>query len=137
MRILIVSITPGSAVDRLAMMIKKYNEHLFIDVLPFHPKRYSQDDLKTFEYFAKRADLIDFQYWKNAVVLLEKFPELRDKPKILTHHNPYDLEKRNWEEFNAVVVKNRTQQVRLPESVYIPHAVDLAFFSFNRDYDPD
>jgi len=138
MRILIVSITPGSAVDILAEMIQKHNEHLLIDILPFHPKRYSVEDLKLFEEMAKRADLIDFEYWKSALVLLDKFPWLREKPKILTHHNPYDLDKEDWFRlFNAVVVKNKTQQVRLPGSIHIPHAVDLDLFEFNDDYDPE
>lgn len=134
MRILIVSITPNSAVDRLALQVQKYNEHLFIDVMPFHPKRYSQDDLKIFEEKARDADLIDFEYWKNALVLLEKFPWLKDKLKILTHHNPYDLHQNDWRQFNAVIVKNKTQMKELPNTSLIPHSVDLNFFKFNQDY---
>ena len=134
-KILIVSIVPGSAVDILSEMIKKYNEHLFIDILPFHPKRFNQDDLKLFEEKAKWADLIDFQYWKSAVVLLEKFSWLKDKPKVLTHHNPYDLDKISPDLFQRVIVKNKTQQEDLPGSVYIPHSVDLDLFTFNDEYD--
>jgi len=141
MRVLTITITPGSAVDRLAEMVKKYNEHLFIDILPFHPKRFSEDDLRVFEEKAEQADIIDFQYWKSAVVLLERFPSLRDKRKILTHHNPYNLHERNWEEFNAVVASNKSIEKELktiPECkdnvYYIPHAVDLDFFEFNHNY---
>jgi glycosyltransferase involved in cell wall biosynthesis/GT2 family glycosyltransferase len=132
-RILIITITPNSAVDRLAEMVKKHNEHLDIDIFPFHPKRYSESDLKIIEEKLKWADLIDFEYWKAYPVLVEKFPWIASKKKILTHHNPYDLDKLDPTLFNSVVVKNKTQQNELLESVYIPHAVDLDFFQFNKE----
>jgi len=134
MRTLIVVDKIKSAIWRLSEMIQRYNEHLFIDILPFHPKRYSQDDLRLFEEKAKDADLIHFMYWKNALILLKRFPSLRDKPKILTHHNPYDLHQDNWKDFNAVVVHNKTQLKELPGSFMIPHAVDLNFFKYNSNY---
>jgi len=134
MKILTVSITPGCAVDRLAEMVQKHNEHLDIEIMPFHPKRYSQEDLKLFEEKAKKVDLIDFQYWKNAVVLLEKFPWLKDKKKILTHHNPYNLHEQSWDMFDEIVVKNEEQKQELPNAKLIRHGVDMDFFEFNNKY---
>lgn len=107
MKILIVVDKIDSAICRLSEMIKKYNEHLFIDILPFHPKRYSQDDLKIFDEKSKKADLIHFMYWKSALKILENFPSIKSKPKVLTHHNPYDLHQNDWADFNAVVVHNK------------------------------
>ena len=136
-KILIVTIVPGSAVDRLAEMVKKHNEHLDIEIFPFHAKRHSKLDLEMFGQRAMDADLINWEYWRNAEVLFEKFPWLKKKKNILTHHNPYDLHKIDTKLFDAVVVKNKTQQEELPGSIYIPHAVDLDFFPFNEDYCPD
>ena len=134
MRILTIVDKEGSAICRLAEMVQKNNEHLDIEVLPFHPKRYSQGDLDLFEEKAKEADLIDFQYWKNAMVLLEKFPWVKSKPIILTHHNPYNLHEHTWEEFDKVIVKNEYQLNELPEARLIRHGVDMDFLEYNEDY---
>lgn len=134
MYVLIVVDKHNSAIDRLSQMIKKNLEHLFIDILPVHPKRYTAEDLRIFERKAKEADLIHFQYWKTAVMLLNKFEWLKDKSKILTHHNPYNLQEYNWEEFNKIIVKNETQQKELSGSILIRHCVDLDFFEFNDNY---
>ena len=116
-KILTIVDKENSAIDRLAQMIKKNNEHLDIEILPFHPKRYSKEDLKIFEEKAKGVDLIDAQYWKSMMVLVDRFPWLEDKKKILTHHNPYDLDKVDSRLFNKVIVKNKTQQKQLTGSV--------------------
>lgn len=136
-KILTIVDKENSAIDRLAQMIKKNNEHLDIEILPFHPKRYSKEDLKIFEEKAKGVDLIDAQYWKSMMVLVDRFPWLEDKKKILTHHNPYDLDKVDSRLFNKVIVKNKTQQKELTGSVYIPHAVDMDLLEWNEDYDTE
>ena len=99
-KVLIVVDKSGSAIDRLAQSVKKHNRHLFIDILPFHPKKYSKADLELFEKMAIDADVINFEYWKSAMVLIENFPWLRSKKKILAHHNPYDLHRTDWGDFN-------------------------------------
>lgn len=133
-KILIVTIVEGSAVDRLAEMVQKHNEHFDIEVFPFHAKRHSKNDLIEFEEKAKDADLIDFEYWRGAEVLLKQFPWLRNKKTILTHHNPYDLHKIDIELFDAVVVKNESQQRELSESILIRHSVDMNFFKYFDKY---
>lgn len=139
MKILIVTVLPFtySSIERMAEMIVKYNEHLTIEIFPFHGKRYSPEDLKAFENFAKDFDLIDFEYWRGAEVLLREFPWLKDKKKILAHHNPYDLFNIDTKLFDAVVVKNKSQEEELHGSVCIPHAVDLDVFEFNENYTED
>jgi len=133
MKILIVTITPNCSVDRLAEMVRSHNEHLDIEVFPFHAKRHSKEDLLDFERRAKDADLIDFEYWRGADVLIKEFPWLKDKKKILTHHNPYDLDKIDPALFDKVIVKNKTQRSELPGSIYIPHAVPFDWYKFNSD----
>ena len=134
MRILIVVDTMQSAITKLAKMVQKYNEHLLIDIFPFHPKKYTEEDLKKYKELAEKADLIDFEYFKNALILIEKFPCFKDKKKILTHHNPYNLLEDKWEDFDVLVAKNKTQQKVLRDAVYIPHAVDLDFHEYSSDY---
>lgn len=145
MKVLIVSITPKSAVDRLSEKIKKYNPHIDITILPFHPKRFSKRDLATFKHYADKVDLIHFQYYKSAIKLLEIFPELKDKATILTLHNPYAYEdywKKNlnsnikYSDFTNIVVKNETQQKEVPNSILIRHGIDLNEFKFNENYCP-
>lgn len=136
-----VTITPGSAVDRLAEMIAKHNDHHQIQILPFHPKRYSQVDLQNAEYWLKWADLIDFGYWRCAVVLSEKFPWIKEKPIVLTHHNPYDIFEHDWNKLGVKVniVNNETQlnefKTKYKNVQLARLCVDLDFHTFNEDYD--
>src|SRR6185295_14981860 len=93
-KILIVTVLKGSAIDKLAEMIKRYNPHYDIKIFPFHGKRFDSKDLKDFEVVVGWADLIDFEYWKSFEVLYTNYPQLlQNKKKIVTHHNPYDLQK--------------------------------------------
>ena len=134
MKILIVVDKQDSAIDRLSQLIKKNLDYLSIRVLSVHPKRYSEESLRIFEREAKQADLIHFQYWKTAMMLMGKFEWLKEKPSLLTHHNPYNLHEHDWKEFTSVVVKNETQQKELNDSILVKHCVDLDFFEFNVDY---
>ncbi len=76
-------------------------------------------------------------------MLLGGFPFLKDKKKILTHHNPYDCEIEDWwDKYDEVVVKNQTQQKTMQikfnkTPVLIPHSIDLEKFKFQREYPED
>jgi len=127
-----------SAIDRLANMVQDHNKHLDIKIVPVHPKRPSQDQLNIFAEEIKDADLWDVHYWKTGKILMERFPELtRKKKKLLVHHNPYDLDKEDWKEYDKIAVKNRTQQNRFPNLAYTRLAVDLNFFQYKKDYCTD
>lgn len=135
MNILIVVDKKPSAISVLAESVKKYNPHFDIRVVAVHPKRASLDALVEAQELMRWADLINVEYWKSGKVLKTSFPgEFKLRPKILTHHNPYDLRKEDWKEYDAVVVKNKTQQAVLPMAYHIPHGIDLDFFKFNEDY---
>ena len=134
MRILSIVDKKGSAIDRLAELNKKYNPNLIVNVVAVHPKRPSPTELSTYEQFAKEADVLDFQYWRTALMLLEKYPEYKDKPKCLAHHNPYDLKRDDWSDFELLIANNSELHQKLGRSIMIPNAVDLNYFSFNQEY---
>jgi glycosyltransferase involved in cell wall biosynthesis len=130
MRILITTVKPNSAIDRLSTAVVNNLPHLEIKMLPVHPKRPSGETLHEWQKLMNWADILDFQYWRSAQMLLAMFPEARDKPKILTHHNPYDLQKDKWESYDKLIVKNQNQQAILPRAMVIPHAINLRFFKY-------
>jgi len=111
-----------------------------VDIVAVHPKRPSNEQLDDFKAKAEKADIIDFQYWKSAEMLLSTFPFLKDKPKVLTHHNPYDVDREDWfKKYDKVIVKNQTQKKTMvkafrKEPLVIPHTTNLGFFEFQREY---
>lgn len=135
MRVLIVTDKENSAIWRLSIGVKKHNPHLHVDVIACHPKKPSLDQLQTFERLAKEADILDFQYFKTYILLRELYPELMNKPKILQHHNPYNLFEENWDEFNQVVVNNVSMAKALKKSILIGNTVDCDTFQFNREFE--
>lgn len=135
MRILTIVDKEHSAIDILSQDVKKYAPHHKIDIVAVHPKKPEMKDLITFEELAKDADILDFQYYKTALMLLEKYPQFKDKKKILTHHNPYSLLESDWSQFDKVVVMNDTQKQILPDAEMIRHSVDLNKFKWNFNYE--
>lgn len=134
MKIVVTVDKKNSAIDRLARDVQKNLPHLDIVICETHPKRPDPEQLDNFKREIADADIWDAQYWKSAKLLLDLFPnELRDKPKILAHHNPYNLLAEDWKEFNAVVVNNQSMQKDLKDSTLIHNAVDLSFFQFQRE----
>ena len=133
--VLIVVDKETSAIDILSRPIKKYNPHLDIAVLPVHPKKPDNGQLNRFKFFAKQADVIHYQYWKTAEMLREKYDWLKDKPSILSHYNPYDVDKQDWfKDYDVVTTCNTELQSKLPKSIMIPLCTDLKLFKFQRDY---
>lgn len=136
-KILIVTVKLNSAIDRLAYSVRDLNKHLDIKVLPVHPKR--PDNLEEYKKLAGWADVIDYEYWKSAEMLSAKFPEIK-KPSILSHYNPYDLQKSGWKNYDILVAPNKEIQKELKEFTkkeieYIPLAVDLNFWEWGEVYD--
>jgi len=134
MKIVISVDKKNSAIDRLAEDVKKNLPYLDIVICDTHPKRPDPEQLENFRKNIVDADVWDCQYWKSGKLLLDLFPnELKNKPKILQHHNPYNLKEGDWKEFNAVVVNNKSMQKELKGSNLIHNAVDLDFFKFKRE----
>jgi glycosyltransferase involved in cell wall biosynthesis len=137
-KVCIVVDKEGSAIDILSRPIKKYNPQLDIVVLPVHPKRPDKRQLDKFEFFGKQADVIHFQYWKTAEMLKTRYDWIDKKPLVLSHHNPYDVDKQNWQEgYDVVLVNNSTIGLKLPYAHLVPNCIDLSFWKFQKDYPED
>jgi len=124
-----------SAIYNIAQDIEKYNPHINIKILPVHPKKADMETQIEAQKLMMWADLIHVKYWKSGTVLRDTFPkEFASKPKILNHHNPYDLRKEKWEEYDTVLVSNTEQQTILPMAQVVRVGIDLEFFKFNPNY---
>ncbi len=126
----------GTAIDRLAQMVAKHNPHMDIRVHAVHPKRNDVETLHEAVNLMEWADVIDVHYWKSGEVLRTSFgKQFEEKPRVLFHFNPYDLDKANWSDFyDAVVVGNKAIHNEMPYAFFIPYSVDLGFFSFKDEY---
>lgn len=136
MRVLIIVDKNGSAIDRLAQLVAKHNEHFDVRVLPVHPKRNDADTLYELSNLIKWCDVIDVHYWKSGEVAATSFPDdFQKKPKVLFHFNPYDAERKEINaKYDAVVVGNEEIQTKIPYARLVPYAVDLSFWTFNDNY---
>lgn len=141
LRIVSVSDKNGTAIDRLCHGVEKYHDNLEYIVCDVHPKRPDPEQLACFEAAAKDADIIDYQYFRTADMLREKFPWLKEKKSILTHNNPYSIHERDWNDYDMVVANNLTMQADLSTITsadlhYIPLTIDHTFWQFNNDWKP-
>lgn len=130
----------GTAIHRLCVQqAKAYPWHTY-RIITVHPKRPNVQQLQAFEEGMKWADVLDFRYWKTAEMLQEMFAI--KKPSILTHYNPYDINKSRWERYKINVVVNETQkkEINVPAE-YIPLSLDIAYWNkpagqvFRKKYD--
>lgn len=131
MKITIIVDKVGTAIYRLAEAVKRHNPHLNIVLRDVHPKRPSSEQLRLALQDITDSDLVDVHYWRSGEVVE---PMMSNKKKILFHFNPYDLEKRTWDNYDEVVVGNEEMRSMLPKGRLIPYGVDLDFFAFNENY---
>jgi len=136
MKVLIICDKNNSAIDRLAQVIKKYTPHLDIKILPFHPKRPSADQVADVVEAWDSADIVHVSYWKSGEKFKEMFPEKwGEKRKILWHHNPYDIDKKDWQEdYKKIVVHNSTIHSMIPYARLIPQCIDIHYWKFNDNF---
>lgn len=132
----------GTALDRLAQGVAPYHTNLNYVVCDVHPKRPDPAQLERFEREAQDADIIDFQYFRSALMLLDKYPWLYKKKLILTHNNPYSIYEKDWKQFDLIVANNKTMLNDLKvltgrEIDYIPLTVDADFWTFKREWQPN
>lgn len=141
LKVVSVSDKVGTAIDRLCKGVAKYHPNLDYFVCDVHPKRHDQTQLDRFVELALDADIIDFQYFRTAQMLLERYEWLKDKKLILTHNNPYSIYESDWQGFE-LVANNQTMLDDLKkhtgrEVTHIPLTVDADFWKFNRDWTPN
>lgn len=129
----------NSAIWRLAKMLEPYHQNFQYVVVDCHPKRPSPQQLQRIEQECRTADVIDAQYYKTADMLRERYSWLRDIPTVLTHHNPYSIHERDWNDYQVVIANNKTihadlQKITSSRTEMIHNAVDPYFWKFNEDY---
>lgn len=129
MKVAIVVDKTGSAIDRLAKMTAKsanWHEYKIVDC---HPKRPSQQQLENFEQAYRWCDIIDFRYWKTAEMIRSQF-EIK-KPCLLTHYNPYDINRQDWSKYNINITVNAEQQstMKYPNQL-VPIPIDLDYWDY-------
>lgn len=132
----------GTALDRLARGAIPYHTNIDYQVVDVHPKRPSADQLVKFEQAAKDADIIDYLYYRSADMLRVRYPWLKSKASILTHHNPYGIKERDWNDYDLIVGCNQEIYKNLGEITiqpveYIPLTVDTDFWTFNTQWNPN
>lgn len=134
-----------TALDRLAKGVEPYHTNIDYVVCDVHPKRPDAHQLEKFVTEASTADVIDFQYFRSAMALIDTFPWLKEKKLILTHNNPYSIKESNWDEFDHVVANNHDMKKNLEKLMHnpaerlthIPLTVDHTFWTFNQDWQPE
>lgn len=141
LRVVAVSDKIGTAIDRLCRGVSKYHDNIEYIVCDIHPKRPDAEQLARFEEAIKTADIIDYQYFRSADMLRERYPALKDVPSILTHNNPYSIFERDWNDYQIVVANNKSMQADLSKITksrleYIPLTVDTDFWTYNLDWQP-
>lgn len=135
LKICVVVDKEDTAIDRLSQGMKPYMNGYDYEVVAVHPKRPSPEQLARFEDIASQATIIDFQYFRTALMLLDRYPWLKDKKTCLTHHNPYSITESDWSQFDVVVANNKTIHDKLPNSEYIYNTIDTDFWTFNTDWE--
>lgn len=141
LKIVSVSDKVGTAIDRLCRGVAKYHDNIEYVVCDVHPKRPDPGQLARFEEAVKGADIIDYQYFRTADMLRERYPALKDIPSILTHNNPYSIHERDWNDYQIVVANNLTMQADLSRITnarleYIPLTADTDFWTYNQAWEP-
>jgi glycosyltransferase involved in cell wall biosynthesis len=143
MSLKVVAVTDkvGSAIDRIARGMAKYHTNIDYVVCDVHPKRPDPEQLHRFEVEAANADIIDVQYFRTGALLLNRYPWLATKKRILTHHNPYSLEDGNWDDYDLVVGNNKDIYERLGKVTtapieYVGNTVETDFWTFNSEWQP-
>lgn len=115
--------------DRLSQATKKYMTDIEYVVVDCHPKRPDPQQLARFETEINDADIWESQYYRTSEMLLERYPELESKKKILVHNNPYAIHEGDWNHYNMVVANNDSiykelSQITTAPLEKVPLAVD-------------
>lgn len=133
------------AIGTLAKAIVKYNGHYDWKTMAVHPKdlELNKVDLAPIIEAIKWADIIDAQYWRTLSQLIDKIPELKEKPIILTHHNEKNLLSYDWPKNIIHIAKTRYSENILREKFpdgkihYIANSFDQEVFKYSSKYPPE
>lgn len=129
MKILLVAEKEGTAIYRLCLYTIKSNPQHEFRLVCVHPKRPNKEQLDDFENAYQWCDMVDFRYWKTAELLHSMFSI--SKPAILTHYNPYDLDKPDLNRYKHHIVVNKEQAKNIKVTpILIPLPVDIYFWKY-------
>lgn len=139
LKVVAISDKTGTAIDRLCKVVKPYHENINYVVIDVHPKRPDPSQLARVEQECRTADVIDYQYFRTAEMLRNRYDWLRNIPSVLTHNNPYSIKESDWNDYDVVVGNNRSIRADLEKITssrveHIPIVVDPFFWQFNEDY---
>lgn len=142
MNILITPDVHEWAIGNLTKAIVKHNKRFNFYNIAVHPRGVAQGFMEIKKIFDEgiKIDLWHPQYWHSANQLMEMMPELREIPKILTHHNHYQLDESDWKNYDMLAIPTSWGFEKLsakhPNVVKIPHGINLDRFSFIEEYPP-
>ncbi len=143
MNILITPDVHEWAIGNLVRAIIKHNKRFNFFNVAVHPRGVAQGmmEIKSILGAGIKFDLWHPQYWHSANQLISLMPELREVPKILTHHNHYQLDEGDWKEYDMLAIATSWGFEKLsqkhPRVVKIPMGIDLDRFSFINEYPPE
>lgn len=131
-----------TALDRLGKSVIPYHDNLNYKVIDCHPKRPSPEQLEAIERECIDADIIEYQYFRTAEYLRNKYPWLKNKKSILVHNNPYSIEESDWNDYDMVIGNNQYIYTNLGSITtsrveMVPLTVDTSFWKYNTDWKAD
>jgi len=142
MNILITPDVHEWAIGNLVKAIVRNNPRFNFFNVAVHPRGVAQGmiEIKNLMSNGIKFDLWHPQYWHSANQLMDLMPELKEIPKILTHHNHYQLDESDWKEYDMLAIATTWGFEKLalkhPNVVKIPMGIDLDRYTFIEDYPP-
>lgn len=139
LKVVAISDKTGTAIDRLCKVVAPFHKNIDYVVIDVHPKRPSPEQLQRVEQECRTADVIDYQYFRTAEMLRNRYDWLKDIPSVLTHNNPYSIKESDWNSYQAVIGNNRSitkdlESITQARLEHIPIVVDPFFWQFNDNY---
>lgn len=143
MNILISSDVIGWAISNIVEQIIRYQKHRFnFFHYPIHPRGVAVDVAPIANLLKNtKIDLWHAHYWHSAQQAMEICDGLKTIPKLLTHHNHYQLDKSDWRNFDALTIATQYGETALKAKhdkvFHIPYGVDLERFSYIDEYNAE
>ena len=134
---------PSWAIGNIVEEIVKHQRHRFnFFIQPIHPRGVAAD-VAPITHLLKNTsiDLWHAHYWHSADQAMDICEKLKTIPKLLTHHNHYQLEKSDWRQYDALTIATKWGENVLKSKhnrvFYIPYGIDLDRFSYIDDYNTE
>lgn len=134
MKVTLIADKENTAIHKLCVYTKQSLPQHDFRIVCVHPKRPSGSQIKEAFEALDWCDVVDWRYWRSAELLRSMVTV--NKPQILTHYNPYDIQKQTWTQYKINIVVNSEQaELMRGQSYRIPLPVDLDFWEYKPDFD--